>query len=209
VIASTGRLNSAYPTPGRGAYFSDAFFTALGQSQDLWTSFQEGVRAVEATGLWQTPWLDDNGDAEPNTPFDGAVARGRGLANFAFPVERPPVVDKVLPPESVQGGQCILRARVRDDASVVQVWAIVYPPSFDEPEPVAEGTMPDLGLPQVDLSDSNYDGVYKGVYEDCTEEGTYRLVVYAEDAEENLSQPAVLEARVKWQVYLPSVMRGY
>ena len=49
VLASTGRINSAYALPGRGAYFSDSFFAALGQNQDLYTSFMAGVTAVEAS----------------------------------------------------------------------------------------------------------------------------------------------------------------
>jgi uncharacterized repeat protein (TIGR01451 family) len=207
VIASTGRLNNAYATPGRGARFSDAFFTALGQSQDLWTSFQWGVAAVEATRLWQTPWLDDNGDAVPNAPDDGNVARGRGLANFAFPGDRPPVIDLVLPPASIQDGEGIIRAQVRDDTSIARVWVEVYSPSFVEPEPAPDGTIPDLGVPEVPLTDSDGDGEYVGVYENFTEEGVYRLVAYAEDGEGNLSQPKVLEVLVRWRVYLPLVLR--
>jgi len=210
VIASTGQANNAYPAPGRGAYFSDAFFTALGQSQDLWTSFQEGVDAVEATGLWQTPWLDANGNAVPNEPDDRAPARGRGLANPGFPPERPPVVDWVLPPVSIQNGEGTVRALVRDDGNTarVNVWAVVYPPSFIEPAPSPDGTMPDLGLPQVELSDSNGDGEFVGVCQNFTEDGIYHLVFYAEDGEGNLSQPTVLEVQTRWQVHLPLVMRG-
>jgi len=209
VIASTGRENSAYPALERGAHFSDALFTALGQSQDLYTAFQWGAAAVEATRLAQTPWLDDNGNAVPNETDDGEVARGRGLANFAFASGRPPVIDRVLPPASIQEGQGIIRAQVRDDGDVrqVEVWAVVYPPSFVEPEPSPDGTMPDLGLPKVDLSDSDEDGEYAGGYEDSTEDGVYHLVVYAEDGEGNLSQPGVLDMRAVWPIFLPLVLR--
>jgi len=209
VIASTGRTNSAYAAPGRGARFSDAFFTALGQSQDLYTAFEWGGAAVEATGLWQTPWLDDDGDGVANTSSDGEVARGRGLASFALAGGRPPAVDGVWLPAGIQEGQGIIRAQVRDDGNMRQVgvWVVVYPPSFEEPEPSADGTMPELGLPEVALSDSDEDGEYVGVYEGFVEEGVYRLVVYAEDGEGNLAQPEVLEVRTWWPVYLPLLIR--
>ena len=172
----------------------------------------EGVEAVEAVEwLWQTPWLDDDGDASANGQNDGDVARGRGLANFAFALGsgRPPVVDQVLPPTSIQDGEGLIRARVRDDGDLAQVdvWAIVYPPSFEEPEPSPDGTMPDLDLPEVTLSDSDRDGEFVGVYEDFSEGGVYRLVVYAEDGQGNLSQPGVLEVQTVWPVYLPLILR--
>ncbi len=210
VIASTGRQNDAYPIPGRGAYFSDAFFTALGQSQDLYTSFQWGLEAVtENAQLWQTPWLDDNGNGSPNEAADGDVASGRGLANFSFSGERPPVIEWVLPPADIQDGQGALRAQIRDDgdASQLKVWAIVYPPSFERPEPGADGTLPDLNLPPLSLSDTDQDGEFVGLYEDFTESGTYQALVYAEDAEGNLSQPVSVEIQTGWDVYLPLVIR--
>jgi hypothetical protein len=210
VIASTGRQNSAYVFPNRGAYFSDAFFTALGQSQDLYTSFQRGLDTLEANPMyWQTPWLDDNGNGIPNDDLDGVLARGRGLSNFASSSERPPVIDQVSPPGSIRDGEGALRARVRDDGELAQVtvWAIVYPPSFEEPEPLPDGTMPDLDLPLLILSDTDQDGEFVGVYESFTEAGIYRAVTYAEDAEGNLSRPVAVEVQTEWTVYLPLVLR--
>ena len=69
------------------------------------------------------------------------------------------------------------------------------------------GKMPDLNLAEVDLSDSDQDGEYVGVCENFTEDGVYRLLIYAEDGEGNLSQPGVLEVRTRWPVYLPLVLR--
>lgn len=211
VIASTGRINSAYAHPGRGAYFSDAFFTALGQNQDLYTSFVAGTAAVRAnTELWQTPWLDDNGNGVPLEADDGALARSRGLSDFALVGGRPPVIDQVLPPPVIQNGQGMVRAQVRDDGNLaaLRVWAILYPPSFVEPAPPPDGTMPELNLPRLELSDTNQDGEYVGWYEAFTERGAYQAVVYAEDAEGNLSQPAALAIWSSWPLYLPLVMRG-
>ena len=105
----------------------------------------------------------------------------------------------------------MLRARVRDDGDLgqVQVWAVVYPPSFEEPEPSPDGILPDLDLPKLVLSDTDGDGEYVGLYEGFSEMGTYWVVVYAEDAEEHLAQPSVLEVRRARTTYLPLVLRRY
>jgi hypothetical protein len=146
----------------------------------------------------------------PNEESDGDVARGRGLSNFAFAGERPPVIDQVSPPASIQDGRGAIQARVRDDGDLSQgdVWAIVYPPSFEEPEPSPDGTMPDLNLPMLDLSDTDGDGEFVGLYEGFNETGMYRVVVYAEDAEGNLSQPVAMEIpKGVWPTMLPSVTK--
>ena len=67
--------------------------------------------------------------------------------------------------------------------------------------------MPNLALPAVVLFDSDGDGEYVGIYDGFVEDGVYRLLIYAEDGEGNLSQPGVLEVRTRWPVYLPLVMR--
>jgi hypothetical protein len=119
------------------------------------------------------------------------------------------VIDQVSPPASIQDGRGAIQARVRDDGDLSQgdVWAIVYPPSFEEPEPSPDGTMPDLNLPTLDLSDTDGDGEFVGLYEGFTETGTYHAVVYAEDAEGNLSQPVAVEVENGGIVYLPLILR--
>ena len=46
VIASTGRTNNAYAS-AQGAYFSDAFFSAVAEGGDLLTCFNQAKAAVE------------------------------------------------------------------------------------------------------------------------------------------------------------------
>ena len=204
IIASTSSLKNAYPSR-YGALFSDAFFTQLRQCSDLYTSFQAAKQAVKATRLWQTPWLDDNGDGVPNSG-DGDLARQRGL-NCGF--DHPPAIGKVTPPSSIVDGDGVLRVQVQDDSGIeVDVWTVVYPPDFEEPAPTEDGTIPELGLPIVLLSDSDGDREYVGLYEDFTEDGAYHVVVYAQDAGGNQALPVVMTVRTKWWVYLPLVMRS-
>lgn len=204
VIASTSRDYSAYASP-QGAYFSDAFFTAVGESKDLCESFREGERAVRETGLRQEPWIDDDGDAIPNEPEDCGLAQQRGLT--AFFGDRPPVIDAITVPLRIEGYVGTIKAQVRDDIRVDDVWAIIYPPSFEEPEPT--DTMPELeGVTTIMLQDRDGDGEYSGTYGGFTEVGQYHVVVYAEDDEGDQAAPKGADVRRGWEVYLPMVVKG-
>jgi len=202
VIASTSSGLNAYPSV-QGAYFSDAFWTALGQNQDLKTAFEAAKQAVQATGLSQQPWLDDNGDAVADGR-DGALARSRGLGSpFAG---SPPAIDWVrMGP--VSGGQATVVAQVRDDFGVAGVWAVVYPPDFVEPEPTQDGTTPALNVPTTTLTLAGRD-LYSTAYRGFTQTGQYRLVVYAEDADGNQAMPQSVGVCAGC-VYLPLVVRSH
>lgn len=201
VIASTSSTLNAYPSP-QGGYFSDVFWTAVGQNQDLKTAFEWAKQAVQATGLSQHPWLDDNGDAVADGR-DGALARGRGLGG-AF-AGSPPVIDWVT--VEAASGQATLQAQVRDDFGVSLVWAEVYAPDFVEPEPSQDGTTPVLNIPTTTLmlAGSN---LYGATYP-LTQTGSYRLVVYALDDEGNRALPQAMRVCAGCTfVYLPLVLRG-
>ncbi|MEZ4636262.1 MAG: C13 family peptidase [Caldilineaceae bacterium] len=73
IITSTGADNNAYAS-AQGAYFSDAFFSCVVDSNNLNACFTEAKSAVLATGVNQTPFLDDNGDGVCDPAQDGAVA---------------------------------------------------------------------------------------------------------------------------------------
>jgi hypothetical protein len=202
VIASTSSSYNAYAS-AQGAYFSDAFFSAVGESKDLCESFHAGERAVQATGLRQEPWVDDDGDGTPNEAEDCGLARQRGLA--AFFGDRPPVIDVITVTVSSEGYVGTLKARVRDDIEVRDVWAVIYPPSFEEPDPA--DTMPELELTSIKLWDLDGDGEYSGTYGGFTEIGEYHIVVYAEDDEGDQAAPKGVDVQRGWEVYLPLVVR--
>jgi len=201
VIASTSSGLNAYASL-EGAYFSDVFWTGVGQNQDLKTAFERGKQAVQATGLSQQPWLDDNGDAVADGR-DGALARSRGLS---IPLAgRPPAIDwmRVGP---VSGGQATIQAQVRDDFGVSGVWVEVYAPGFEEPEPTVDGTMPVLDVPTRTLALVEGD-LFGVTYDGFTQTGEYRLVVYAQDGDGNQALPQVAETWT-WRVYLPLVIQS-
>lgn len=174
IITSTGRENNAYAS-AQGAYFSDAFFSCVADSNNLKLCFDQAVSAVEATGVNQTPWMDDNGDGVFNDG-DGDVAQGRVITRF-FSSSRPQIASAALSREGVNG---TLSAHVVAGAEEIDlVWAVVFPPSFVEPDNVTLN----LNVPTVRLEPApNEPGHYRFNYTNgFLEEGDYRIVYYAQD----------------------------
>ncbi|MBN1874889.1 MAG: fibronectin type III domain-containing protein [Anaerolineae bacterium] len=197
IIVSTGRDNLAYAS-AQGAYFSDAFFSAVASSASLLSSFNYAKTSVDTTGNDQTPWLDDNGDGA-FTAADGSYATDRYVASY-FGSWLPEIVGATL---ALSGeGQGTIHATVtQGDEPLGMVWAAIYPPSFVEP---TETTM-ELGIPLVQLQ-VQPSGSYAVTYSGFVEEGVYRVLIYAQDSGGNQALPklAVMRDEV---VYLPLIIR--
>jgi hypothetical protein len=198
VIVSTGRTNNAYAS-AQGAYFSDAFFTAVSEGKSLQASFDQAKSAAELSAPSQTPWLDDNGDGLSN-PADGTVASSRYVASF-FGGSAPEIMTATV---KVSGGVGAISTFVeRGDDVLDVVWAAVYAPSFQEPT----GTTLSLGVPLVELHpDLDHEGFYSASYNAFTEPGQYKVVVYALDRGGNQALPKLADTGQK-RVYLPLVMK--
>jgi len=208
VIASTGAYLLAHASQN-GAIFSDAFVGALGRGMSLYSSFEEGKWTVQQAHPGQTPWLDDDGDGMPNEAEDGQEAQRRGFAYAGTLVEEewPPYVVWAQV-RDVEDGEGVIEAEVRDDQGVGFVWAVVYKPSYEAPDPEETEEMPQENLPTVTLLDQNGDDVYTGLYGGFDEVGEYRVVVYAVDNEELQGRPKEMVVRTGWLVYLPVVLRS-
>jgi len=200
IITSTSDNKNAYAS-AEGAYFSDAFFSCIADSQDLKTCFEEGKTAVAATGVSQFPQLDDNGDAVYNTG-DGAVAQTRFVTRF-FGSLRPTIQSFTV---DRQGANGTLSATVKEGAEQIGVvWAAVYPPGFVEPQ----GVTLNLNVPTVRLEpDPNSEGRYSFNYVNgFTESGDYRIVVYAQDRLGIHATPKRLGDAPQGGIYLPLIRR--
>src|SRR5690606_27424660 len=88
IISSNDAVNNAYAS-AQGAYFSDAFFSCLADSNDLKTCFEQAKAAVETTGTKQAPWMDDNGDGDYDAG-DGSFASQRRVTQ-SFGSVRPKI----------------------------------------------------------------------------------------------------------------------
>jgi hypothetical protein len=205
VITSTDAWNDAW-TAGDGILFSDHFLMALGQEANLYHSFETARWAVQASNSFQTPWLDDNGNAVANEESDGQEAAQRGFAfagTLPADVWPPYIIDATGPTQVVQG-QGTIGAEVLDDEAVAFVWAVIYPPSYQPPPPGEE--LISEALPTIVLSAQGND-VYSALYTGFHEVGLYRVVVHAMDNDLREARPVTLEVRTGWNAYLPLILR--
>jgi hypothetical protein len=202
IITSTDRDHNAYASAS-GAYFSDAFFTCIASSKDLKTCFDQARAAVVVSPNGQSPWMDDNGDAQYNAS-DGTVAATRYVAKF-FGASPPQISSAEV---ALAGADGTLTAWVLEgSAKIDNVWAAVYAPSFQEPS----GTTLSLGVPVVQLAaDPNVSGKYTTAYPNgFSEPGEYRVVFYARDRADDYATPRLVipGAEPTEKVYLPQVLR--
>ncbi len=196
VITSTGRVNNAYASD-TGAYFSDAFFSCLVDSKDLRACFNEGRSAVSATGVRQTPWLDDNGDGIFNDS-DGALARTLFMTRNFNSIRPALAGSQVLNSAAAGGNTVTLRAFVAEGAEeVTEVWAAIYPPDFVEPDSVTLN----LNVPRVRLApvlDSPWEFIGE-LPAEITLEPTSRVIFYAVDSKGISSSPYIMgEEPLTW-----------
>lgn len=203
VIASTNVQNVAYAS-NQGAHFSDRFISGLRQGMGLYGSFWAAESIVRSLNREiQQPWIDANGNGIPNEPADGAAANNR----------EPGYVDKVAKDiwapwiVSAQASALIeetatVTAEVRDNKSVKQVWAVVYPPSYQPPTSAQELVPEDLTSFTFKVLGNNQ---YQLELADLTENGVYRIAIYAEDEDGLKARLQTVEVFSVSTLYLPSI----
>jgi hypothetical protein len=198
IVTATDRNHNAYAS-AQGAYFSDAFFSAAAESASLLGSFLYAKDVAELETHNQTPWLDDNGDGLSD-PADGAVAANRYIASF-FGGVLPRITSASV---SLLNGTGTIRAAVeRGGEPIDTVWAAIYAPSFQEPI----STTLELGVPLVELQrDPEQEGSFTAFYDRFDEEGSYEVVIHAQDQAGNYARPSLVQTGMH-VVYLPLVMR--
>jgi hypothetical protein len=207
VIASTGSYALAYVSQN-GAAFSDTFLGSLGGGMSLYNSFEEAQWSAQLSHPSQVAWLDDDGDGVPNEEEDGQEAQRRGFAYAGtLAGEQWPPYVAWAQVRDLAGEEGVIEAEVRDDEGVFSVWAVVYKPSYEPPDPGETEEMVQEDLPTVTLLDNDGDDVYTGAYEGFDELGSYRIVVHAADGDQLEARPKEIEVRTGWPVYLPVVMK--
>ncbi|MCB0116620.1 MAG: fibronectin type III domain-containing protein, partial [Caldilineaceae bacterium] len=199
IITSTGADNNAYAS-AQGAYFSDAFFSCVVDSNNLNACFTEAKSAVLATGVNQTPFLDDNGDGVYDPAQDGAVAQNRVVTRF-FGSVRPVIKTANLQIDGVNG---TLSATVEaGERAVDLVWAAVFAPNFSEPTDVTLNLkVPVVRLEPVAGEPGRFSIPYPNGF---TQQGNYRVVFYAQDRQGINAAP--VGPGTGLSIYLPAILR--
>ena len=143
--------------------------------------------------------LDDNGDGVFNSG-DGTQAQNRYLTRF-FSSIRSQITSASV---ERQGSDGTLSATVQAGGETIEVvWAVIFPPSFQEPGDVTLN----LNVPTVRLNaDPNTPGRYSVSYPNgFTETGDYHIVFYAQDRLGIQALPRT--AGAGQDLYLPSILR--
>ncbi|MGB0387704.1 MAG: hypothetical protein ACPGWR_23045 [Ardenticatenaceae bacterium] len=210
VIASTTNSTNAYASSEGGAIFSDTFVQALDQNMSLYSAFEEAQEVAQSWHPDQVAWLDDNGDGQANGSADGEVAQQRGFAyagSFADEQE-PPYIAWAKGPTTIDNRRGQIEAHVQDDVpnSTLNVWAVIYDPSYTPPPPGQEIVLEE-NLPTIRLQDPDGDNVYSGEFAGFDQMGSYRIVVYAVDENGLQSRPRATVLQTGYELYLPAITR--
>jgi len=191
VITSTDDFFDAKASSD-GAQFTDQFMAWLHRGYSVAASFQEARTAAKKVFPFQSAWIDANGNGIANEDEDLTTAAQRGF-NFAGTFASgnwPPHIFSVESPTTLTNFNGSIYADIRDDENVELAWAVIYPPTYEEPETsnALQAELSDLVTkiildPQPNLTgtlsqeqSTRYGGGYNFV-----EEGTYRVIVYAKD----------------------------
>ncbi|MEM7536223.1 MAG: fibronectin type III domain-containing protein, partial [Chloroflexota bacterium] len=216
IITSSNENYDAYVSRN-GAAFSDEFITFLWEDYSLFYSFQASRNSVQQHHRYQRPWLDADGDGEPNEIEDFAIASLRSFANAGtLSSTWPPYIAGIDVITTNATRQFQFHADVRHqfgNESIQSVWGVVYPPDYIQP--TGEAAYEDdgeLNAESLDIIEFvAADGVQAlyigGDDTHFTQMGVYRIVVYARDRHGLQARPMTVEVEVGYRVFLPTVSR--
>ncbi|MEM7538504.1 MAG: fibronectin type III domain-containing protein [Chloroflexota bacterium] len=211
ILTSTNVDDLAFASRN-GAHFSDHFISHIRQGHDVYSSFEHAREQISLINDFQHPWLDADGDSIPNESDDFTLAAERG---FGFPGTfmdfwPPYIVDAE---ENTTGLRTttnnftrIIEAEVRDNHRVDDVWAVIYPPSYQPPTSSEELVQqPEQVVLLQPVGNDRYAVTYPGF----TETGTYKIHIHAVDEDGLAAAPVVMEIQNGFEnrVYLPVITR--
>ena len=189
VITSATDNQNAYFI-GNGAYsFSSGFWSAVMKGDSIEDAFNSGRDATSVSLTGQDPQLDTDGDGAGNGAGDFGVVNTVYIGSQTPYQGSAPTITSFSAVGSPLNGTAIATVRatgVTDSDGINQVWAVVRPPNF---EPLSPNN-PLSDQPGFYLTETSPgSGVYEGEYDEFTQQGTYKVVVYADDALGNLTTP--------------------
>jgi len=208
VIASTEAVALAYASP-KDAWFSDTLIDSLSENLSLAEAYEEARLVAQQQNPAQLAWLDGNGNGIPNEVADYAMAAQRGFAISGSFVDKetwPPFI-KTATITKIAGQSAQIVAEVRDDTTSnneLRVYAVIYPPSYQAPtesEVMVAGPVP-IAL----ISAGN--NQYRIEYSSLSENGTYHLLIYAQDNDNLQAHPRELTLTIGGaKTYLPLIVK--
>jgi hypothetical protein len=182
VIASCADDELSYFVAGGLVSFSDAFFCGVLLGLNEADAF---AMARDAMSSYQAAWMDDNQDGVCNAG-DGAVAREMLVGPSFLSGKDIPRIGHVLGSQVLNGDTAVtLQASdITSTYPLMRVWCMIVPPGY-----VPVPGNPVASLPELPLSYDPASGTYRSRYEGFAQEGTYKIIYYAEDLYGGVSLP--------------------
>jgi hypothetical protein len=183
VITSCAANEPTYFVAGGFVSFSDAFFSGVILGMNMEACF---VQALDAMGSYQNAWLDDDGNGIYERGVDGLNAAKVELGATI-------VAGKDIPQIGLVAGNQILEwdttatLWVDDIASLYpidRVWCVIISPQHD-PDP----DDPVSDIVELELPYNEETGRHGSSYGGFSQEGTYKVIYYAQDVWGSVSQP--------------------
>jgi len=203
LIAPSGnkRIVITSTSPGELAVFSSEGVVSF--SFYFWDQIFKGANVKDAFDIArlatgynpqkQSPTLDDNNDGI-YADKDGGLSKITYIGNAVKNSEdTPPEIESVSPDQTITGvNSVVLFAEgVRDESRKIEkVWAVIRPPDY-----ILSGDPVD-NLPSVELK-SVGNNRYEATYDKFEVEDTYRISIYAQDNDGNVSIPKLTGVTVK------------
>jgi len=203
-----------------GAYFTEHLRQKLKRGWSLGESFSSTKTIIdEMFDGEQAPWIDANGNRIPNEPEDKAIANQIYFVSstpigFLSEEDFPPYIVGLSHQSSitVTNNTGILEVIVRDEEmpdEIPAVWAAVYPP-FSQLQAKSNGELnaEDEFMERVALTYVG-DHLFTAPYHKFCEQGTYRVILHAEDPDELSAEPMLFNifSGSSCQTFLPVISR--
>ena len=179
--------------------FTSFFFDDLVENRNIKESFESASKYVTADELFgdQIPQLEANGDGTSNDIDDKVAAEIKyidGNYDSLTKLANPPEITEASKDQKLaeEANKATVWVQVSAMGAGERVWGTIVPP--DHREAGVEYALPDIDFPAVDFK-SIGGSKYEGTYENLDEEGTYKILIYAQDAD-GTSQPRVTKVIV-------------
>lgn len=195
LVAGQAEDDPRFPLSRGDASFSGFFWKNVGSGMTLHEAFANARNAMafsgDAASPDRTPRIDDNGNGIANEKTDGdRAARYRIGAGIMLAGDDPYIGGVSISPESPLADQTriVITVAAGDIVATgglggIQLWAVVAPPEDENRADAASAPQ------QVDLTPTDGNAAYQGVYDGFPVSGFYHVTVYARDRYGNVSVP--------------------
>jgi len=186
VITSSKPSEKAHFNARGAVSFSSHFWSAIFNGHDILSAFNSARNDIISKN--QTPLLDANNDAEPNTIKDMMKVKNVIIGNGEFINSGIPFIKTLqTSPENkiIQGMSVEIRVSdIYSQKGIARVWAIITPPISMEDSKI-------IDLPSLELYYHSQKQGYTGISQSLEIEGNYRIAAYVQDKKGVVSRPKI------------------